>query len=73
MLFNNSVLFHLLGLERWMYACMPCPYFSLSLHPLALHLSNSFLPGKRDRVSKITDLGTLSQRALGELEKLLRK
>lgn len=56
-----------------MYACMPCLYFSLSLHPLALHLSNSFLPGKRDRVSKITDLGTLSQRALGELEKLLRK
>lgn len=28
MLFSNSVLFHLSGLERWMYAWMPCPYFS---------------------------------------------
>ena len=52
-----------------------CPALTLVLshHPLAPHLSYSLLPGKMDRVSKITDLGTLSQRALGEPEKLLRK
>lgn len=50
-----------------------CPALTLvlSFHPLAPHLSNSLPPSKRDRVSKITDLGTLSY--LGKLEKLLRK